>query len=143
MQDLLLHVALPLKTLRTLFIYFLYIFLMYMVLLNSAPYFFYSLLISIPCFVQSFILVHQTFARFSRSFLWPKHLSLKTVMSIMRTGQPTLMKLIDQVTFVIFFLFPTTLIRLTSLLGSLIVTPAFVLHFHWRVVIILPCLSLH
>ena len=34
----------------------------------------------------SFILVDQTFARFSRSFLWPMNLSLKTVMSIMRVG---------------------------------------------------------
>ena len=51
MWDLLLHVALLLKILRIL----MYIFFTYMVLLSSAPYFFYSLLISIPYFANGLL----------------------------------------------------------------------------------------
>ena len=134
MWDLLLHVALLLKILRILMYIFFYV---YGFTQFCAIFLLFSVDIHALLCKQSFILVHQTFAKFSRSFLWPMNLSLKTVMSIVRVGQPTLMKLIDQVIFVITFL---------SLFGSVIVTPAFVLqcpYFHWRVVIILPCLSFH
>ena len=61
--------------------------------------------------------------RFSRSTHLPKCLSLETLRSIIRTGQPIPVELIDLVNSVIIFLSHMTLLRwLTFLLGSLTLT---------------------
>ena len=97
---------------------------------------------------QSFILFHLTLMRFSRSTHLLMFLSLETLTSIIRTGLPIPVELIDLVNFVITFLSQMTLLRwLTFLLGSqtviVIVLLFWIYFFLLMLVFALQWLSLH
>ena len=86
--------------------------------------------------------------RFSRSTHLLMFLSLETLISIIRTGLPILVELIDLVNSVIIFLSQMTLLRwLTFLLGSqtviLIVQLFWIYFFLLMLVFVLQWLSLH
>ena len=86
--------------------------------------------------------------RFSRSTHLLMFLSLETLTSIIRTGLPILVELIDLVNSVIIFLSQMTLLRwLTFLLGSqtvnLIILLFWVCFFLLMIVFVLQWLSLH
>ena len=81
-----------------------------------------SVLLIFPLLITFFVFVHGfhlTWMRFSRSTHLLMYLSLKTLMSIARTGLPILVEQIDLENSVIIFLSQITLLRrLTFLLGS-------------------------
>ena len=86
--------------------------------------------------------------RFSRSFHLPMFLSMETWTSIIRTGLPIVVELINLVNSVIIFLSQMTLLRwLTFLLGSqtviLIVLLFWIYFFLLMLVFVLQWLSLH
>ena len=86
--------------------------------------------------------------RFSRSTQLLMFLSLETLTSIIRTGLPILVELIDLVSYVIIFLSQTTLVRwLTFLVGSqaviLTVLLFWISFFLLTLLFILQWLSLH
>ena len=94
------------------------------------------------------ILFHLTWMRFSRSIHLLMFLSLETLMSIIRTGLPILVELIDLVNSVIIFLSQMILFRwLTFLLRSqtmiLIVLHFWIYFFLLTLVFVLQWLSLH
>ena len=94
-----------------------------------------NVLLSFPLSVTFFLFMHMC-------------LSLETLMSIIRTGLPILVKLIDLVNSVIIFLSQITLLRwLTFLLGSqtviLTVLLFWIYFFFLMLVFVLQWLSLH
>ena len=94
------------------------------------------------------VLFNLTQMRFFRSTHLLMFLSLETLMSIIRTGLPILVELIDLVNSVIIFLSQMTLLRwLTFLLGSqtviLIVLLFWIYLFLLMLVFVLQRLSLH
>ena len=98
--------------------------------------------------IRFLILFHLTLMRFSRSTYLLTCLYLETLTSIIRTGLPALVELIDLVNFVIIFLSQTTLLRWqTFLFGSLPVVLTVLLFwiyfFFLTLVFVLQWLSLH
>ena len=80
------------------------------------------------CYAWFFILFHLTYMRFPQSTHFLMCLSFETSMSIIRTGQPILVEMIDLVNSVIIFQSHMILLRcLTFLLGSLTVILTFLL----------------
>ena len=113
-------------------------------LLHSVSYFDHLLHLS----AWFLILFHITWIRFSRSSHLLMFLSLETLTSIIRTGLPILVELIDLVNSVIIFLSQITLLRwLTFLLGPKIVILTVLLFwiyfFLLTLVFVLQWLSLH
>ena len=96
--------------------------------LHSVSYFFF--LCQSPSFLLSrfLTLLHLTQMKFSQSTLLLMCLSVETLTSVIRTGSPIMVELVDQVNFAIIFLSQMTLLRwLTLLLGFLTVILIFLL----------------
>ena len=80
-------------------------------LLHLLSYFFFLYRYLLRLYARFLILFHPTYMRFSRSTPLLMCLSLETLTSIIRTGLPILVELIDLVNSVIIFLFQTALLR--------------------------------
>ena len=117
-------------------------------LLHSLSYFF-SAIICLLCLCAQFLIqFHLKQMRFSRSTYLLMLLSLEILKSIIRTGLPILVELIDLVKSVVIYLSQMTLLRcLTFLLESqtviLIVLLFWIYFFLLALVFVLQWLSLH
>ena len=114
-------------------------------LLNSVSYFFFLFL---RLCVRFLILFHLTQMRFYRSTHLLVFLSLETLASIIRTGLPILVELIELLNYVIIFLFQMTFLRWSTFLHEsqaviVIVLLFWTYFFLLTLVFVLQWLSLH
>ena len=114
-------------------------------LLNSVSYFFFLFL---RLCVRFLILFHLTQMRFHRSTHLLVFLSLETLTSIIRTGLPILVELIELLNYVIIFLFQMTFLRWSTFLHEsqaviVIVLLFWTYFFLLTLVFVLQWLSLH